>query len=110
MEQVDAYYHFLHKFFASWQGLPDKPEETPDTTLRALWYLANGEPRSVERSIFDALPSLSDEKLEQLDNYVEIRLTGTPLSPYHRAADVHGGRDASRASCADPAQGDRDPR
>ena len=80
MEQVDAYYHFLHKLSAVWHGLPDKPEETPDTTLRALWYLANGEPRSVERSIFDSLPYLRDDELEQLDNYVEIRLTGTPLA------------------------------
>jgi release factor glutamine methyltransferase len=80
VEQVDAYYHFLHKLSSTWQGLPDKPEETPDITLRALWYLASDEPRSVERSIFDSLMYLSDEELDQLDNYVEIRLTGTPLA------------------------------
>ena len=80
MEQVDAYYRFLNKLSASWQGLTDKPEETPDTTLRALWYLASGDRRSVKRSIFDSLPYLSDDELEQLDDYVEIRLTGTPLA------------------------------
>jgi len=80
VEQADRYFHNLNRLSRSWTGLPDKPRETPDTTLRALWFLAKGDPRSIERSISAELPFLSDEELERLDCYIEMRLSGIPLA------------------------------
>ncbi len=65
------------------QTLPDKPEETADTTLRALWCLAGGQALSVDAAsrVGDAvLPSLSDARVRQLDQHIAQRLTGTPLA------------------------------
>lgn len=80
MEQTEQYLQYLKRIERSWNGLPDKPYETPDTTLRALWFLAKGDPRSIERSISAELPFLSDEELEKLDQYIEMRLSNVPLA------------------------------
>lgn len=80
MDQVDNYFHYLNRLSRSWTALPDKPHETPDTTLRSLWFLAKGDPRSIERSIFAELPFLRDEELERLEYYIEMRLSDTPLA------------------------------
>lgn len=79
--------------------LPDKPEETPEATLRALWHLAAQEPQSPSTSIArhmtqrisavvaqglhnaDApLPPLDTVALERLDSLVAQRLSGIPLA------------------------------
>jgi len=80
VEQAAKYFHYLNRLSRSWTGLPDKPHETPDTTLRSLWFLAKGDPRSIERSIFAELPFLRDEEFERLDHYIEMRLSNTPLA------------------------------
>ncbi len=80
MEQVDNYFHYLNRLSRSWTGLPDKPYETPDTTLRSLWLLAKGDPRSIENSISAELPLLRDDELEKLDHYIEMRLSNIPLA------------------------------
>ena len=36
---------------ADFSALPDKPEETPESTLRALWALAMGQPASAETAL-----------------------------------------------------------
>ena len=64
----------------SWQGLPDKPEETPETTLRALWFTAAGTPRSVVRASQAPLPPLSEAELERLRELVARRVAGLPLA------------------------------
>jgi len=62
------------------QVLEDKPEETPVTTLRALWFKAANEPRSTEASEQGDLPELSSEQQSTLENLVTRRLEGVPLA------------------------------
>jgi release factor glutamine methyltransferase len=59
--------------------LPDKPEETIDTTLRALWCAAAGCPRSAELAAQGELPSLDTSQRAMLKTMVLRRCTGVPL-------------------------------
>jgi release factor glutamine methyltransferase len=59
---------------------PDKPDETPESTLRALYFLAAGIPLSVQKASSENLPQLDAQSQIQLINFVEKRLTGTPLA------------------------------
>jgi release factor glutamine methyltransferase len=59
--------------------LPDKPEETAETTLAALWCAAAGTPFSVERAASQPLVALDTQQQEILFELVEQRLTGIPL-------------------------------
>jgi release factor glutamine methyltransferase len=63
-----------------WVGLPDKPEETPESTLRSLWLMAAGEPCSVERASHRLLPALDADARTDLNRLVERRLAGAPLA------------------------------
>lgn len=60
--------------------LPDKPEETPESTLRALWLTAVGQPVSPEKAATIELPALSDMQSGLLRQLIEKRVTGTPLA------------------------------
>ena len=64
---------------AAWAGLPDKPEETPDSTLRALWSLAAGEALSAEKAMKQPLRPLDASQEEALRALVARRLEGEPL-------------------------------
>ncbi len=70
----------LARIDGSVRMLPDKPEETPEGMLRALWFAAAGSPRSVERAAEDQLPELGPDQIETLHALVERRVEGTPLS------------------------------
>jgi release factor glutamine methyltransferase len=63
-----------------WVGLPDKPEENPESTLRALWFAAAGEPLSVTRASERSLPDLDRAGRESLRRLLEQRLSGVPLA------------------------------
>lgn len=63
-----------------WTPLPDKPEETPELALRALWHAANGKFVSVDRAARDQLPLLDDGALGRLRALLERRMAGTPLA------------------------------
>jgi len=60
--------------------LEDKPEETIETTLKALWLTAAGKPKSAEMAATCDLPSLSPEEEKELSELVERRLSGIPLA------------------------------
>ena len=60
--------------------LPDKPEETPDSTLRALWHTASGAPRSAQAGIALELPVLDAAGEHRLDALLARRLAGEPLA------------------------------
>lgn len=60
-------------------ALPDKPEETPEAALRALWFTAAGVPRAATRAA-GALPSLDAQGEEALRRLVDRRLAGEPLA------------------------------
>jgi len=65
------------------QALPDKPEETPHATLRALWCLAAGQPLSAGaagRLTDDALPTLDATQDAHLTALIDQRMAGIPLA------------------------------
>jgi len=60
--------------------LEDKPEETLDSTLRALWFVASGNPVSVLAANEQPLPALSVFQIEQLHRLIQERQSNTPLA------------------------------
>ena len=60
--------------------LPDKPEENPQSTLRALWYMAGGKPKSAEAAMSGDLPLLDAAGETRLDELVARRFEGVPLA------------------------------
>jgi release factor glutamine methyltransferase len=70
----------LARVTASVETLPDKPEETPENTLRALWFTASGCPRSAEYAAQGILPALDTTQVKSLRGLVQQRLSGVPLS------------------------------
>src|ERR1700687_3556499 len=63
-----------------WAPLPDKPEETPERLLCALWSTACGAPVSVDRAPQGSLPALDTDGLERLRELLERREAGVPLA------------------------------
>jgi len=60
--------------------LPDKSEENPDNTLRALWHAAAGNNVSPVAATDLALPDLTAVQLTYLNELVAQRLAGVPLA------------------------------
>lgn len=63
-----------------WQGLPDKPEETPVTALRALWLCAASQAQSCELAATVDLPALSAAQGARLRQLIELKQLGTPVA------------------------------
>jgi len=72
--------YLLLEIGCDWQPLDDKPEETPENTLRALWSLACGDPKAVEFCCDGDLPELTPESTVRLQNLLQQRLAGVPLA------------------------------
>lgn len=70
----------LAELEAGLRTLPDKPEETTLSALRALWHLAAGERVSAELALTRELPSLSAPQRDALGGLVARRLAGSPLA------------------------------
>ena len=77
---MNADYARLRERLSAASFLPDKPEETPDTTLRALWYAAAGQPKSAVAAGGGELPALDAGGAARLDALIGERLAGTPLA------------------------------
>ena len=60
--------------------LADKPEETVETTLKALWLFVAGTPVSAERSLNFTIPDLTEKQRENLYRLIDLRLNNTPLA------------------------------
>lgn len=60
--------------------LHDKPEETIDSTLMALWLAACGFQKSVDAVVKMELPDISDEQVLILNGLVKRRIENTPLA------------------------------
>ena len=58
----------------------DKPEESLETTMKALWFIASGHPKSVSAAIELPLPDLTNEQLVLLKHLIEKRLQNIPLA------------------------------
>jgi release factor glutamine methyltransferase len=65
---------------AGWSPMGDRPEETLEAALRALWFTAAGEPRSATSARAGALPALSDSQTAQFRELVQRRAAGEPLA------------------------------
>lgn len=70
----------LTRLKAGLKVLPDKPEETDEICLRALWLKAAGIAVSPQRAGAHDLPELNDAQAKELARLVELRLQGEPLS------------------------------
>ncbi len=60
--------------------LSDKPEETAESTLRALWLTASGTPVSAEAAMETPLPELDEDQHRILEALVQKRIDGVPLA------------------------------
>ena len=76
----ETYHDLLQEVRCFWTALPDKPEETPEGVLCALWATACGEPVSVDRAVCAPLPALDKESHERLRELIERRKSGVPLA------------------------------
>ncbi|MFZ3089499.1 MAG: peptide chain release factor N(5)-glutamine methyltransferase [Nitrospirota bacterium] len=80
MNSTPLYKELFARVSSELKTLLDKPEETPEGTLNALWHAAAGEPKSVQLSNEFELPHLNDEAVSKLYKLVEQRLAGIPLA------------------------------
>ena len=80
MSSDQLYQVLLGKLEAQLKVLEDKPEETPTTTLRALWFTAAGEPKSAQAAEKGELPELEQNQAVALEEMVLQRLQGVPLA------------------------------
>lgn len=76
-EQFGRLKHSLENKF---HFLVDKPEETLDSSLKALWFKASGVPKSASEAAGLTLPELSDSQFEFLNSLIEKRLNNVPLA------------------------------
>jgi release factor glutamine methyltransferase len=74
------FHMLLARLAATWHDLPEKPDENPEITLRALWLAAAGLPHSVGKLNGAALPALDGSTASNLEHLVEKRLAGMPLA------------------------------
>jgi release factor glutamine methyltransferase len=77
---LHTYQELLQEVRCFWTPLPDKPEETPEGVLCALWLTACGEPLSVDRALGSPLPPLDEQSGERLRALIERRRSGVPLA------------------------------
>jgi release factor glutamine methyltransferase len=63
-----------------WQPLDDKPEETLEGTVRALWFAAVGDPHPVRDVADMALPTLDEPARARLRSLIARRRMGEPLA------------------------------
>ena len=60
--------------------LPDKPGETPQGNLHALWHTAAGNPLPMEEALERPLPRIDDLAVARLRSLIRRRLEGEPLA------------------------------
>ena len=70
----------LKKLEANLVILSDKPEDTIESTLRALWLVASAQAVSSQKTIDIDLPDLNDDQKNNLNEMIEKRLSGVPLA------------------------------
>ncbi len=70
----------LDRLTASWISQSDKPEETPESTLKALSFFAAGTPVSVQKASLENFPEMDEKSYKQLEGLVDKRITGIPLA------------------------------
>jgi release factor glutamine methyltransferase len=80
MNGAPLYQELNARLMAELKTLPDKPEETCESTLRALWQTAAGVPASAQLALTLELPELSPQQRGTLSDLIGRRIAGTPLA------------------------------
>jgi release factor glutamine methyltransferase len=80
LDQSNFYDKLLCEITSARTYLADKPQESPEGALRALWFLAAGECRAVERCLEGDLPYLSEAAMRCLRALVYAHIQGMPLA------------------------------
>ncbi len=60
--------------------LPDKPDENLDSTLKACWQFASGNPMSASEAVKHPLPVLDEKQLKVLHHLLAQRVKNVPLA------------------------------
>lgn len=60
--------------------LPDKSEETIESTLKAFWLAVSGSRKSAEEAIKLPLPELTEKQINVLDQLIDRKLKNIPLA------------------------------
>lgn len=76
----DIFNKYLTQLSKNLSILPDKDEETPVNTLKALWLVAAGTPVSVLKAEGYKLPELSAHDLVKLEELIIKRVEAVPLA------------------------------
>lgn len=76
----ELYNELKDKLAAEISILPDKPEETPENILLALWHTSVGNPKSAELAATADLIELNEQNVSTLRALVDKRLSGVPLA------------------------------
>lgn len=71
---------FLESVRSFWTPLYDRPEETPERLLCALWRTACGMPVSVDRAAREDLPTLDAAARARLQRLLARKKAGVPLA------------------------------
>ena len=79
MSNTPGFTHRLGYLASRLESSWDKPEEGPESTLRALWAVAFGTPMSVERAASWVPQERDTEGLVLLDGLIARRVAGVPL-------------------------------
>ncbi|MEJ2464131.1 MAG: peptide chain release factor N(5)-glutamine methyltransferase [Candidatus Thiodiazotropha sp.] len=70
---------YLKQISADFIPMADKPEESPESVLRALWLLATGQQYSAESAMAIDIRSLDNQETSDLKQYLDRWLAGEPL-------------------------------
>lgn len=77
----ETYRNLCERLASGLALLPDKPEESPDSTLRALWHTAAGNPVSAAAALHGDLPEPGVDTFgDVLEQFITRRLAGEPLA------------------------------
>ena len=80
METTELYQSLSAYLGEHLKTLNDKPEETVESCLKALWAKASGKNRSVEGALVEKMVDLSEEQVKLLHQLIETRISGIPLA------------------------------
>lgn len=80
METHPLFRSLLAELEAFHQPQHDKPDETPEAVLRALWFCASGAPRSVKAINGDPVPRMDAGGEARLRNLIQLKREGRPLA------------------------------
>lgn len=89
-DPASAFTPLLQRLHDQLQLLPDKPDESPDTTLRCLWALAENRPLAISQLGTFTPSALDDAGMVRLHELIEQRLGGIPLAHLTGRQDFMG--------------------